>query len=213
MTATRPFEDIPLVQFPPDFFERLPEVVVEAYQQHGPIFRTVSPWGNDMVNLVGPEANKLVLVSGRQKFSHAIGWGQMFGINNLLGRGLLTMDGAEHAHHRKMMNPAFTLAYMERYLPLMQSVVRRRVAEWAAQGEVDIYQEMRKITFDIAAEALTGLDAGEEVDRFRRIFVGLLNGPEDQSAIQTEEDWLAFIQPLRIELASLLIPKIEARRR
>lgn len=128
----------------------------------------------------------------------------------MLGRGLLTMDGPEHDAHRKMMNPAFTLNYMERYLPLMQGVIRRRTAQWAEQGEVDIYEEMRKITFDVAAEALTGLEAGEEVDTFRKIYVGLLNGPEHMNS---EEDFLRYITPLQQELYAMLLPKIEERRR
>ena len=38
------------------------------------------------------------------------------------------MDGAEHDAHRKMMNPAFAITYMDRYLPIMQRsdrIIRR----------------------------------------------------------------------------------------
>lgn len=210
MSQTRPYEDIPLIELPEDYRARMALFLAEMYELHGPIFRYRAAWGDDVVHLVGPEANRLVMVSERQKFSHRIGWGEVFGVNQLLGQGLLTMDGPEHDAHRKIMNPAFTLSYMERYLPLMQRVIRRRAAQWAAQGEIDIYDEMRKITFDIAAEALTGLEAGEEIDTFRRIFVGLLYPPEN---ITTEEEYMRYLVPLHQELYALLLPKIEERRR
>ena len=212
MSQIQPYESIPIIEAPEDYRFRTAEFLAEMYAQHGPVFRQATPLGRDIVYLIGPEANRYVMVNGRQKFSHQIGWGEMFGIDQLLGRGLLTMDGSAHDQHRKLMNPAFTLSYMERYLPLMHGVIRRRVAQWAESGEVNIYEEMRKITFDIAAEALTGLVAGEEVDTFRKIFVGLLNGPEDMSPETTEEEYMAAIVPLQLQLYSLLIPKIEERR-
>src|SRR5258708_1575467 len=148
MEQIRPYESIPLVETPPNYQLQMATWLAEMFAQHGPIFRRRTPMGREVVCLVGPEANRYVTVSGRQKFSHQIGWGEVFGVNELLGRGLLTMDGSEHDSHRKMMNPAFTLNYMERYLPLMQSVIQQRTADWAERGEVNIYDEMRKITFD-----------------------------------------------------------------
>src|SRR4029079_18286387 len=108
------------------------------------------------------------------KFSHRQGWGQFFGVIEVYGDGLLTMDGAEHDQHRRMMNPAFAISYMDRYLPLMNRIIRERTAAWLAAGEVDVFEEARKITFDVAAEALVGLQTGAEVDRFREIFFSLI---------------------------------------
>jgi retinoid hydroxylase len=199
-----------LVELPQDYQTRLGAFLAEMYREHGPIFRHKSPGRDDeVVDLVGPEANRFVMVSGRQKFSHEIGWGEAFNVKRLFGRGLLTMDGAEHDQHRKIMNPAFTLSYMERYLPLMHRVIRRRAAEWAESKIVDIHTELRKITFDIAAEALTGLATGEEVDIFRKLFVGLLGEPEN---INSYEEYMAYITELQQQLYAMLLPKIEERR-
>jgi cytochrome P450 len=89
----------------------------------------------------------------------------------MLGKGVLNMDGAEHDRSRKLMNPSFTIAYMSRYLPIMARVIANRTADWAARGEVDLFAEMRRITFDIAAEALIGFRGGAEVDRMRQLFM------------------------------------------
>jgi cytochrome P450 len=159
--------------------------------------------------MVGPEANRFVLVQNRQKFSNFVGWGSIFEVVNMFGRGLLSMDGAEHDHDRKIMNPAFTVSYMDRYLPLMNRVIREQVATWAERGDVDVYEEMRSLTFAIAAEALAGLRAGEEVERFRELYVGLLEVPR---TAQTDEEFNAHVHRIQDELGALLRPKIQERR-
>jgi retinoid hydroxylase len=106
------------------------------------------------VYLVGPEANRFVLLEHRAAFSHDLGWTPIMG--EIMGKGLLNMDGAPHDAQRKMMNPAFTQDYMDRYLPIMNRVIDRYVSSWLQQGTVNVYEEARKITFDVAAEALVG---------------------------------------------------------
>lgn len=194
------FEDIPYITLPGNYPTNLGPFLVSMYEQHGPVFRTTY-LGKSLVYLVGPEANRFVLLSDRLKFSYREGWGQLYGVVDVYGDGLLTMDGAEHSRHRRMMNPAFTISYMDRYLPLMNRIVRQRIAAWMAMDEIDVYQEARKITFDVAAEALVGLNAGPEVDRFRDLFVHLLM-----------QGMRARTSRLKDELSHLLRLKIQERR-
>ena len=183
--------------------------LARMYEQHGPIFRSTS-FGNEIVFLVGPEANRFVLVSNRQKFSNYEGWSKIFGVADMFGKGLLVMDGKEHDEHRRMMNPAFTISYMNNYLPLMNRIIRERTATWLEQGTVDIYDEARKITFDVAAEALAGLTDGVERDQFRDLFLRILMTP---SMATSEEDFYYKLRLVHSELNALLIPKIEERRK
>ena len=101
--------------------------------EHGPIFSFVpqaGPFaGRQVVYLIGPEANRFVLLSGRRHFSHDQGWTPVVGES--LGHGLLNMDPPEHTRHRALMNPAFTASFMAGYLPLMQRVISQRTAGWA----------------------------------------------------------------------------------
>lgn len=173
METVRPFENIPYIALPGNYPLNLGPFLVSMYEQHGPVFRTTY-LGKSMVYLIGPEANRFILLSDRPRFSYQEGWGRLYGVMDVYGDGLLTMDGTEHSWHRHIMNPAFAISYMHRYLPLMNRIIRRRIAAWEEMGEIDVYQEMRKITFDVAAEALAGLSAGPEVDRFRELFVHLL---------------------------------------
>ncbi len=203
-------EDIPCVTLPEDYQSNPGPFLARMYQEHGPIFRARTDWWQDIVYLVGPEANRFVLASNRLKFSHRQGWGQFFGVIETYGDGLLTMDGPEHDQHRRMMNPAFTISYMDRYLPLMNRIIRERTATWLDRGEVDVFEEARKITFDVAAEALVGLQTGPEVDRFREIFFSLIM--LGQNADDDGKDYGTRLAELQGELYDLLLPKIRRRR-
>jgi cytochrome P450 len=209
MQQLNTLEDIPCVTLPEDYQSNPGAFLARMYQEHGPIFRARTNWGGDLVYLVGPEANRFVLATNRLKFSHREGWGQFFGVIETYGDGLLTMDGPEHDQHRRMMNPAFTISYMDRYLPLMNRIIRERTATWLDRGEVDVFEEARKITFDVAAEALVGLQTGPEVDRFREIFFSLITlGQDDDDG----RDYGTRLDELQRELYDLLLPKIRRRR-
>lgn len=198
--------DLPHVPIPDDYAFRVGPYLAECYARHGPIF--AADWPEyKVIYLVGPEANRFVLLGRREVFSHDLGWTPMIG--TIMGRGLLNMDGREHDVQRKMMNPAFATSYMDRYLPVMNRVIAARLANWAERGSVDLYDEARKITFDVAAEALVGFSAGPQVDRFRELFVTLLQG--DPNA-RTDEEWLAASLGARDTLMPLLQAQIEARR-
>src|SRR6266511_1362360 len=178
-------------------------------EQHGPIFAFVPAGGphtgKTVVYMVGPEANRFVFLTGREHFSHDLGWTPVVG--STLGHGLLNMDPPEHTRHRALMNPAFTAAFMEGYLPLMRRVIAERTSDWAQRGEVDLAVETREITFDVAAGALVGFQTGEGVDFLREAFYAMLHGPDFAG-----EDWDDVMQRqrrIRDELAARLLELID----
>jgi len=206
MTGRRSWKEIPLIQIPEGYFGQIGPFLAGMYERHGPIFRSDQN-GHDVIFMAGPEANRFVLLSDRLKFSHYIGWTKIFGVEDAFGNGLLSMDSAEHDAHRKMMNPAFAITYMDRYLPIMQRIIRERIGTWAARGEVDVYDEARKITFDVAAEALAGLTPGPEVDQFRELYLAML-----RLNARDWDEYYAELGRLKGELYGLLAPKIAERR-
>jgi cytochrome P450 len=158
------------------FSGALPEKMAREAEELGPLIR----WplqsgpgaGGEIVFLMGAEANKLVFHTQREAFSHDVGWTPIIG--DLMGTGLLNQDNPAWARSRKMWNPAFTTAYMETYLPLIQRVVAEHTDTWAERGQVDIYQEARQITFHVAATALAGIDRPSEVEHLQNLFYDLL---------------------------------------
>jgi cytochrome P450 len=192
--------------------DQLGSFIARLALEHGPILTFVPRGGplagRDVVYLIGPEANRLVLLAQRERFSHDQGWTPVIG--DMLGHGLLNMDPPEHTRHRALMNPAFTAAFMAGYLPLMQRVIAERTRSWLGRDEVDLLAEAREITFDVAAAALVGFRTGAEVDWLRERFYTLLHGPGSR-----EEDWEQVVQhQLRVqdELRQRLLELIAARR-
>jgi cytochrome P450 len=191
-----------------------PRILADMAVRHGPIFKREFspplPTGiTRVVYLVGPEANRLVLHTHREHFSNAQGWTPILG--PFFGRGLLNTDGPEWESHRKLMNPAFTAAYMARYLPVMNEIIEHRTADWIERGEVDLYEETREIAFDVAAAALVGLRPGPEADHLRRLFYDRLH-PSFDPARDTREQMLTLMQQNEAELRSVLIPLVADRR-
>ena len=206
--------DMPAVQFTGgDIMSgTFPSLQARMALEHGPIYK----WpvhhgpeaGYEFVFMVGPEANRFVLHTHREHFSHDLGWTPLIGED--LGKGLLNMDDPEHARHRKMWNPAFTHACMEAYLPIIARVVAERTHTWPHRGDIDVYEEARQITFDAAAAALAGFETGPEVDRLRELFYVLLHGFDPGT-----DSWDTFFGRLkraRQELAGMLLALIRARR-
>jgi retinoid hydroxylase len=211
--VSKPIAEAPVVEFPlgETFTGRMPDLLARAAQEQGPIFRRrVVLDGEDfeVVYLVGAEANRLVFNTQREVFSHRKGWTPIIG--DLMGEGLLNIDNPAHARARKMWNPAFTSAYMATYLPLMRQVIERHTSTWVARGEVDLYQEAREITFHVAATALAGIHAPEEVARLQRLFYELL--PRATPDLTDDGEAWRRAEAARDELDGMLLELIAERR-
>lgn len=206
--VTNPLDAIPTIQYPVDIARQRLQYLAAQARTIGPVFKQDWPDGGRLVYLVGPEANKFVMQTARESFSHDLGWTPNIG--EILGKGLLNMDPPEHDRHRKLMNPAFAIAYMSRYLPVMNRLIGERVRDWLERDEVDLFVEARKITFDVAAETLVGFRAGPQVDVLRELFYTLLNG--DDSQFTSEAEWAQTVLPIRDRLMAQLVDLIEARR-
>lgn len=196
------------------FSGAMPAKLAAEAEQLGPIFRyefmTGPNQGHEIVYLIGPEANRLVFHTRREAFSHDLGWTPIIG--DLFGTGLLNQDGAAWARSRKMWNPAFANAYMETYLPLMQGIIAGHIEDWAERGQVDLFREMREITFHVTATALAGIDQPAEVARMQRLFYEIL---PRTAGFATEAEYEAYARAAlaaQTELDATLLRLIAARR-
>src|SRR5690242_12124089 len=105
MTA-KPYSELPAVELSDADLEGgdLPAILARYAGELGPVFRRIITngprAGMETVFLVGPEANRFVMHTHRDYFSHDLGWTPIVG--EIMGKGLLNMDDPEHARHRKM---------------------------------------------------------------------------------------------------------------
>src|SRR5438105_846840 len=79
-------------------------IMARLAQEYGPIFRWTAreeSYASTLrVSMVGPDANRFVMNTHRDHFSHDQGWTPFVG--DVFGHGLLNMDDPEHARHRRM---------------------------------------------------------------------------------------------------------------
>lgn len=80
----------------------------------------------------------------------------MDGLQRALGMGLLTSDGELWKRQRKLMAQAFTPRRIAEYAETMVRVTDAGIASWRDGQEINLHQEMSRITMEVVAEVLFG---------------------------------------------------------
>ncbi len=130
-------------------------LLLEAYERYGPVF-TLRIFHHNAVFMLGPAANHYILVSHARNFL----WrqGHLRDLIPLLGDGLLTIDGAFHRTHRKLMLPAFHREQIEAATAVIGDEVDRALVELRPGEVVDVYDWTRRVALRVALRALFGID-------------------------------------------------------
>ncbi|WOK35531.1 cytochrome P450 [Sphingomonas sp. C3-2] len=142
----------------------------QMVERYGPVYR-INSFGGRTVQLLGPEANELVLFDRDKVFSSEQGWGPM--LNLLFPRGLMLMDFDKHRAHRKTLSVAFKPAPMRHYAEHLNHGIAARLPQWAGR-EIRFYAEIKKLTLDLAATSFLGIPLGPEADRINTAFVDMV---------------------------------------
>jgi len=146
--------------------------VERMHAKYGPVYRS-HVFGETSINLLGPEANELLLFDQAKQFSSTHGWGMILG--RLFPRGLMLLDFEEHRLHRRALSVAFKSGPMKSYLTSLDAGIAARVAQWKAQpGPILFYPAMKQLTLDLAATSFLGAYIGPEVDEVTNAFVDMV---------------------------------------
>jgi len=113
-----------------------------------------------------PEYVHYVLVENARSFSTA---GFSAGLRDILGDGLLTIDGVWHRQQRCLIQPAFHRRQVERYADVVADYTRELLESWHPGAEIDVAQAMRDLTLRIVMKVLLDIDVTAERG-FTRIF-------------------------------------------
>ena len=140
-------------------YENTIGTLMHYYDEFGPVF-TLRFLGQEMVFMIGPEANQKVLVTDYRDFS----WeeGLLAELIPFIGYGLLTTDDGEHDRARKLLAPAFYPARIRSY---GQRMVARAVtaAEELEPGDLfELHSWARRLALKIAGDVLLGMDTPKE---------------------------------------------------
>ena len=107
----------------------------------------------------GPEANRKVLVTERQK----VLWRNPDPVTDLLRRGVLVVDGEEHDRYRKALEPSLHPGKLPDYTEMMLAQTDRVTSTWKDGQTIDMLVEGRRIALLIIMNALFGVDAWNDL--------------------------------------------------
>ena len=107
----------------------------------------------------GPEANRKVLVTERDK----VLWRNTDPVTDLLRRGVLVVDGDEHDHYRKLMEPPLHPSRLPDYTSQFITQTDRVSSQWKDGETVDMLVESRKIALLIIMQTLFSKDVWDDL--------------------------------------------------
>jgi cytochrome P450 len=96
-----------------------------------------------------------ILVTDHRNFTKSRGLERT---RRLLGNGLLTSEGEFHRRQRRLMQPAFHRERIESYGQTMVAHADRVRSSWSRGVEIDVAQEMARLTLSIAGKTLFDVD-------------------------------------------------------
>ena len=76
----------------------------------------------------------------------------------LLGEGLLTSEGEQHLRQRRLIQPAFHRDRLASYGDGMTTLAERQQRSWQPNEQLDIHEEMMRVTLAIAGRTLFDAD-------------------------------------------------------
>jgi cytochrome P450 len=171
--------------------------------------------GNDLFFLSHPDLVREVLTVQRAKFDLSATRSRM---ELALGLGLITSRGELHARQRRLMQPVFRKSRIDSYARLMVEFSERQCEGWQPGGEIDVSEQMIKLTMKVAAKSLFDHDVAGDSDRVLRHLSTVM---EFYTALMSPFLYLSLKLPLPLtlrfrrairELDELIYGMIEQRR-
>ena len=189
--------------------ERSPLGPLKVMAKHvGRLFQIPLPGFRPYV-VFGPEANRKVLVTEREKLL----WRNTDPVTDLLHRGVLIVDGDEHDKYRALMEPPLRPAQLPDYTEMMIRQTDRVTATWKDGEIVDMLVESRKIALLIIMQTLFSKDVWDDLPRLWHPILKAIEFISPGAWIFWRKmPRLGFRKPLK-ELDSYLFGIIDDRRR
>ncbi|MGB8654563.1 MAG: cytochrome P450 [Candidatus Acidiferrales bacterium] len=122
-------------------------------------------------------------------------------LEQVLGKGLLTSEGAAWQRNRKLIQPAFRHESIAIYADIMSEVTARSLDRWRDGETRDVHAEMMALALEIVGKSLFGSDVTGKTEQVGKSMEIALRGFPTQAL-------LAFAWPAR-----MAIPKSRGLRR
>lgn len=140
-----------LIQFGKDPLQFL----TDCRKKYGNIVRLKIEQERDTFLINDPEDIEFVLKHSNKLFTK--GYYRDPILHVVLGNGLVTSEGDFWKKQRRMSQPVFRMEQIKRYTETMRDYTMEQIHAWNI-GELDIHDELMKVTMRIAAKTLFGYD-------------------------------------------------------
>ena len=117
--------------------------------------------GRDFWLFSHPDAVREVLVANDESF---IKGPALRRVRQTLGDGLLTSEGALHRRQRRLVQPALHPQRVASYAEAMTRIASEIAESWRSGQQIDLHEQMMKLTLRIVAKTLFDADVAAEVD-------------------------------------------------
>lgn len=126
------------------------------------------------VMLFRPEHVRYILTENPRNFTNRE---VTEGLRQLIGDGLLTIDGEMHRQQRRLVQPAFHKKRVEGYASTMTQYTQEMLKGWRAGERLDIARAMQEVTLRIVAKCLFNVDLAGQVNELGGAFTGMIGNP------------------------------------
>jgi cytochrome P450 len=176
---------LPLIGQTFDFMNDNVKMMLNNYQNYGPVFRTSIAFRN-IVSTVGPDFTRQVTLDQNKVFSSRAGWEGMVG--TFFQGSLIVQDFDDHRMQRRLMQTAFKAESLHGYIDDMNSIIRSVQTEWPTAQPMLFYPAVKTLLLDIAAKVFLGTQLDQESDRINNAFIDFANG----ATSIVKKDWPGF---------------------
>jgi len=123
------------------------------------------------VLLFRPEYIRYLLTENPRNFKTLQSGGDL---PEVLGEGLLTIEGEAHRQQRRLVQPAFHRKRVEGYADDMARFTLDMVETWQANEEIDIARAMQVLTLRIVAKSLFNIELSSQIDALGTHFTNMI---------------------------------------
>jgi cytochrome P450 len=164
--------------------------LLEAARDYGDIVPIPMPFGYRLYLFNHPDYIRHVLVDNHKNFTKSSDYAILALV---LGEGLLTLEGDEHRHRRRLVQPAFHRKRIEGYAATMAEYGAEMCERWRDGQALDFHKEMTRVTLRIVARALFDADVEREAAEVGDAISTLM--PMFDSTILLAAPWLFRFTP------------------
>lgn len=107
-----------------------------------------------------PDLIRRVLVTEASKFES--GGIQLEKVRPIIGNGLITLRGAAHRRHRRILQPAFHHSRMAHYAGVMQRLAATRADSWEEGQRITADVEMMELAMAVVGKALFSTELDQD---------------------------------------------------